>query len=302
MEVYNLIVTYNRAQMLEKVLSKLLEGGYKNIIVVDNASTDHTDKVLMKFFKKFPTSEFIKTDTNLGGAGGYAMAMRHFVKIADQNSVAILHDDDSWPAFGLNELKKNISNESPILGCFPVLHPDGTLNSMNIPGKANFLNNPLLYLSMIFARKKRRPSRLEEFKDFDNFDYCSFVGFVISKSIIAEHGVVSEKFFIYSDDTTYSYLISNLVGKIKLIGEGKLTFTHDCKRSTGKSLLNGKFASYNIKNKIIFLRISSSFSPLFVFLFILQSIFIAPSKILIILRASMEGIFANKDEFGLIDV
>lgn len=288
--------------MLEKVLNKLLEGGYKNIIVIDNASTDNTNKVLKKFIEKFPVTEFIKSDINLGGAGGFALAMRHFVKIADENSVAILHDDDSWPAFKLDELKKNIPYESRVLGCFPVLHPDGTLNSMNIPGEASFLKNPFLYLTMILSGKKRRPSRLEEFKDFNNFDYCSFVGFAISKSIITQHGVVSDKFFIYSDDTTYTYLISKLVGKIKIIGEGKLTFTHDCKRTTGKSLLNGKFAAYNIKNKIIFLRLSSSFSSFFIFLFVIQSIVIAPSKTLIILRSSMEGILTNKDEYGLIDV
>ena len=288
--------------MLEVVLNSLSKNGYENVIIINNASTDHTNKVLKEKLSSFKIADVITTKENVGGAGGFALAMRRFVEIAPIDSIALIHDDDSWPSFNMRMLEQNLPDKREILGCFPVIHPDGELNAMNIPGVANFLENPLLYLSMRFSGKARRPKEIAEFQNFKKFDYCSFVGFAISKNIILNNGVVSDKFFIYSDDTTYTYLLSKKVGKIDLIGSGDLVFTHDCKRSTGKTLLKGNFGNYSVRNKIIFFRLCSRYSYFFIFIFILQSLIAAPSKTLMILRSALEGLLIKKDDFGLIDV
>jgi GT2 family glycosyltransferase len=302
MKIYNLIVTYNRAPMLEKVLCTLSGSGYKNIIVINNASTDHTNQVLENNLSSFEVAEVVTSDVNLGGAGGFALAMRRFVEISSDDAVAVLHDDDSWPSFNLESLEQSLSGKSDILGCFPVLHPDGILNAMNIPGVARFIENPLSYLSMRLSGKVRRPRVLDEFKNFQSFDYCSFVGFVISRNLIVNHGVVSDKFFIYSDDTTYTYLLSKRAGRIGLIGSGNLTFTHDCKRSTGKTLLEGNFANYSVRNKVIFFRLCSHYSYLFIVIFITQSLIAAPKQARLIFKSALEGLRVNKADYGLVDV
>ncbi len=70
------VVTYNRADLLEPMLRGLaaLEHPADLVLVVDNASTDHTTEVLERC--TVPSLEVLRTAENLGGAGGFHLGMR----------------------------------------------------------------------------------------------------------------------------------------------------------------------------------------------------------------------------------
>ena len=50
----DIVVTYNRKQLLEENINALLNQTYQNhdIMVIDNASTDHTDEMLKNYQDK----------------------------------------------------------------------------------------------------------------------------------------------------------------------------------------------------------------------------------------------------------
>lgn len=70
------VVTYNRADLLRGMLDGLgaLRPAPDLVLVVDNASTDHTPEVLAAC--GLPGLEVVRSTENLGGAGGFHLGMR----------------------------------------------------------------------------------------------------------------------------------------------------------------------------------------------------------------------------------
>ena len=70
------VVTYNRADLLERMLVGLaaLDRLPDAVIVVDNASSDHTPDVLAAATN--PGLQVIRSADNLGGAGGFHLGVR----------------------------------------------------------------------------------------------------------------------------------------------------------------------------------------------------------------------------------
>jgi len=263
MNLYNLIVTYNRSEDLRKTLGKLYKAKFDNIIVVDNASEDKTNIVIeyyKKFFKSFYLITLLK---NKGGSGGFAAGIKKFLEISNPRDFILLQDDDSYPNFESKIAKQYILSD---VVTFPVLDEDKTLHPMNIPGKIDFIKNPLI---LIRKKYKRRPKTLNDFKNFSSFDYCSFVGLLIKRTVVESIGIPSENFFIYSDDTYYTSTISKKGIKI-LASKPEHTFTHKSPRYSGTPLFKNKFVYYEIRNKLIYLREFSSYPFLFCSFWILK--------------------------------
>ena len=89
------VVTYNRADLLGRMLDGLvaLERHPDAVIVVDNASTDHTQDVLRR--DDLPL-QVVTSPDNLGGAGGFHLGVR---TACEQGFDRIwLMDDDVVPA------------------------------------------------------------------------------------------------------------------------------------------------------------------------------------------------------------
>lgn len=62
-----IIPTYNRASVLDKVIGSYLSQKYVNeIIIINDASTDSTDKVIEELKTKHNIIEFVKHETNMG--------------------------------------------------------------------------------------------------------------------------------------------------------------------------------------------------------------------------------------------
>jgi GT2 family glycosyltransferase len=99
------ILSFNRKDELRNTLQKVFEQDYKNIevIVVDNASTDGSSKMVKE---EFPEVKLIKMEKNIGIAGwneGFFAAKGEYVLVLD---------DDAYPAedsitFSISEFINN---------------------------------------------------------------------------------------------------------------------------------------------------------------------------------------------------
>uniref|UniRef100_UPI0006234592 glycosyltransferase n=1 Tax=Lactobacillus sp. N54.MGS-719 TaxID=1637512 RepID=UPI0006234592 len=77
-KVVAVVVTYNRKKLLQKNIKALLAQTYKkslDILVIDNASTDHTKESIQQYIDNGDII-YINTGKNLGGAGGFNFGMR----------------------------------------------------------------------------------------------------------------------------------------------------------------------------------------------------------------------------------
>lgn len=199
MNVIAVVVTYNRSELLKKVLECLCAQSRKpkSIIVVDNASTDDTAKVISE--KKLSTDikiMHIKLETNLGGAGGFYHGM---VAAYKSNAEYIwLMDDDCMPTPTALEALQNCAiksdNSIGFLSSY-VAYKDGNTCISNVPGP--------------------HPSWLSDFSDKNNninrvrLGWATFVSCFVSREAISKVGFPVKEFFIWGDDVEYTGRVSS---------------------------------------------------------------------------------------------
>jgi GT2 family glycosyltransferase len=94
-----IIISYNSKNAIFKCLSKLIETGKYPVIIVDNASTDNSSKILKE---RFPTAEVIALEQNIGYGRAtniglrkantpYAMLLNPDLYATPENIEQILH-------------------------------------------------------------------------------------------------------------------------------------------------------------------------------------------------------------------
>jgi len=289
MKLVNVIVTYNRLEKLSECFENLKKNNWTDVILIDNNSTCDLSGLINRYKKEFKI-EYIKLPKNVGASGGFNFGIRQFCKNYSDQDFAIIHDDDSWPIFTPFNLIKRYTN-MPKIFCLPVKNKNGLINKMNTPGLAGFLINPF----QIFIQKRK--IKYDKLTKDTSVDYASFVGLGINKKIFLKYGLPSRNFFIYSDDTFYTLGLTRSGESIRAITDLSLSFIHDCNRSTGKNLIEGKFGKFEIRNKILLLRKFSNWPKLFIALFILKSIFLSIKNFIFILQEAFNAMKINIKEF-----
>lgn len=102
------IVTYNRKYKLYRTLRSLLKESspVKNcaITILDNNSTDSTQKIIQQYQKKFKNVEYIKNIVNIGGNANICRAFELATKCG-KNYCWVLCDDDKFNFSHWNEIE-----------------------------------------------------------------------------------------------------------------------------------------------------------------------------------------------------
>lgn len=90
-----LILTYNRAEYLKIQLDSIFQSSadWRETVIIDNASTDHTQDVVEQAMEKYPNRKVrvIRHGQNIGNAGNFKFSQ----SVSDNEYVAIFHDDDA---------------------------------------------------------------------------------------------------------------------------------------------------------------------------------------------------------------
>lgn len=192
-KVAAIVVTYNRAKMLEECISCLLKSEYPvEILVIDNHSQDETGEVVASYLSSQRVFYF-DTGANLGGAGGYHYGIRKaFEKGYDY---FWLMDDDTlvWPD-SLSILMNNALKLNEDFGYLSslALWKDGEVCKMNYHEVAITWNE----------EKKRLLDGMLPIQ------IATFVSFLVPAQVVKDVGLPLKEYFIWGDDTEYSKRIS----------------------------------------------------------------------------------------------
>lgn len=191
-EIVAIVVTYNRASLLEECVSALLGSSYPtDILIVDNASTDDTRSVVEKFDDSI---HYCNTGSNIGGAGGFNIGLKKAYEMGYQ--YFWLMDDDTIV---------NCDSLERIMNCVGLLNSEwGFISSKAIwcDGSRCFMNyhtidgsweNDVHLFGMGMIRIKM----------------ATFVSFFVRREVVADVGLPIREYFIWGDDTEYSSRISN---------------------------------------------------------------------------------------------
>ncbi|MEM2901130.1 MAG: glycosyltransferase family 2 protein [Candidatus Bathyarchaeia archaeon] len=178
------VLNRNGEKIIDKCLSSIMNQSIKNIevIVVDNASTDNSIKVINSFF----IDKLIINDRNLGFTGGCWIG----IKNANSEYVAFINNDAILNVDWMERMLISIKKDSKI-GAIggKVLKPDGKIDSIG-------------------AHIKYPSGRSGFSRDYESGnieDVASLPGsaFMVRKSIALKIGFLDPDYFVLYDETDF---------------------------------------------------------------------------------------------------
>ena len=194
------VVTYNRASLLTRMLAGLaaLDRTPDAVIVVDNASTDHTVTVLdaASIEQTDLKLQVIRPDENLGGAGGF----RAGVEAAfEQGYDRIwLMDDDVVPAPDCLDVLMAVDED-----CLMAVREDTAGQLVEKAAVTFDLRNPLrikpktAMVETTYGSRDRMPQLVE-------IQNVAFEGFMVRRRVVEAIGLPDSSFFIFYDDVDFA--------------------------------------------------------------------------------------------------
>jgi rhamnopyranosyl-N-acetylglucosaminyl-diphospho-decaprenol beta-1,3/1,4-galactofuranosyltransferase len=190
------VVTYNRADLLSRMLDGLAAQtrAPEAVIVVDNASTDHTREVLDA--RTDLPLHVTTTESNLGGSGGFHLGVRAAWE-GGYDRVWLV-DDDVVPAPGCLAVMMAVDED-----CLIAVREDLSGALVEKSAVDFDLRNPLAIkpkrasVDSTYADRASMPSLVEVHN-------VAFEGFMTRRSVIADIGFPDPSFFIFYDDADYA--------------------------------------------------------------------------------------------------
>ena len=195
------VVTYNRASYLKIALRSVIAQtrfeDIKEIVVVNNGSTDDTSTILEEIARYCPKLKVVTNDENLGGAGGFALG----IKIALKNRpdwMCLMDDDVELDSFVLEHILLHISNKR-VLACL----------RLNVNGTIAERASRRYDLSSPFVVNPRKQSLCDIFKypeemgELEKVAFSSFEGMFIPTELVSNIGLPRKEYFIFGDDCDY---------------------------------------------------------------------------------------------------
>lgn len=240
------IVTYNRLEKLNTVLNSLekLTVSPEYLVIVNNASTDGTDKYLAEYEARRSVEDGMKVSVvnlpeNVGGAGGFSAGMKYGYDLgADFLWVS---DDDGYPepdslANLLNGYKSAVDELGPDVpfACSMVKYTDGSICEMN---------NPVTTWDWGRLLAKGQNSVL--------VSSCSFVSVLFPRWALEDFGLPYKEYFIWFDDAEYTRRLTKGCPGIQVLDS---VVIHDMGQNKGVNFrqINEKNAwkfAYGIRNE-----------------------------------------------------
>ena len=257
-------ITYNSADILQPFLDCVWKQTHSNLVlyVIDNASGDATLSILEN--EKDSRLEVIKNPANLGVAKANNQGI---VKAITQgcDQVLIINND--------------VEFESTLIKKLIQLQKD-KICSLVAP-KMMYYDNPnhIWYAGSWFIKKKGYLPLHRGMKELDEGQYDKIIRveyaptccLLVKKEVFQDIGMMDEKYFVYFDDTDFSYRVWK-DGRHKLFYYPNVKFYHKVGSLTKsfnkeeKKIFRGDFfIKQNTKNHIYFLK---KIGGLFAFAFI----------------------------------
>lgn len=217
--VYAIVVNFNTAGLLRRCLHHLVasESPYPfTITVVDNGSRDAS---LQMVRTDFPQVQTIRSERNLGFAGGNNLALRQVVTAAPtgaarEHEYILLVNSDLFVAPETIARLVEFAEADPTVGVVGprVERPDGSLDlacRRSFPTPANALFR-LVGLSRRFPGNARLAAynltNLDD-RELTEVDAVTGACMLVRLSAIDRVGLLDEDFFMYGEDLDWAYRI-----------------------------------------------------------------------------------------------
>ena len=225
------------AECLESV--KRLDYPNYEIIVVDNASTDGSVEFLRE---RFPEITYIENEENVGWTGGCNAGIEYAMK-GGVEYVFILNNDIVVDKDCLKELVK-VAESDPKIG---FVGP--RIRSYEEPEKIISQGVSLNYKTL--RVKKGEVRDMGQFKGVKDVNWVDDTVLLVKKSVIEKVGMHDPVYFMYAEDTDWSYRVTNAGFRILYTPLASVWHKHHASSGGG---YNSFVAYYQARNYLVFMR------------------------------------------------
>ncbi len=203
-----IVVTFNRKELLLVCISGLLnlDSTLKNIIIVDNGSTDRSFNTLKqeRFFEE-PRIAYLLLGTNSGGAGGFCEGIRYAYEKTDCDWFWLMDDDAIPHPDALDRLMAVADDERNLYGSTPVC--DKQLSWA---------------VTIQDSNGKRRIEEAASMPDRAEVEFLPFLGLLVHRRLVERIGFPDPGYFIAADDVEYSVRARKTGAKIIQAGRSRI--------------------------------------------------------------------------------
>ena len=231
-QVVAVVVTWNRAALLERVLRALVAGTTKPgaVVVVDNASTDETPALLERLTDELATPmTIVRLDHNSGGAGGFHAGLAAAQDL--DGELFWLMDDDGEPEPDCLARLLEHMDDFDFVG--PAVVAEGDVQQLcfpiRVPGTASALR------SVADVDRAAEDGLLRDI-------VIPFNGVLISTALVERVGLPRSEFFIWGDDVEYLWRARAAGARIATVVGAR--FRHPSTDDLGTPLMFGR-TTYN---------------------------------------------------------
>lgn len=267
-----LIVTYsNRWQFLEQVLRRVIAlENVTNVIVVDNASAYSVADYCRELHDA--RISVITNAENLGSAGGYKAGLEYFVQHTEANFVWLLDDDNLPEPDALQKLTDAWDD-------VPGVEDRKALFSLRLDRKQHvriaqgedanrfyLVGNSFMGFNLFrvpfnqYYKFRDKFKKKEALKEKAPLPFAPYGGMFLHRHLVDLIGYPDERFFVYADDSEFTYRITEKGGVIWLIPASQIT---DIDQSYGISYVRRFWKSiyldlwsfrtyYQVRNSVYF--------------------------------------------------
>ena len=213
------VLNYNNFEETKKCVDNLLNIGInKEIVIVDNKSTNESFKILKNNYVKFDNIHVIETEKNGGYSYGNNFGIKYIIKkYPNINFLCIMNPDViiSYSKIIDNIIDKLKQNDD-VAAMSAIMILNGYLNyegmCWELPDKKTIYTDHIMFL-----KNKRRK---EDIKIENNFiakvDVIPGSFFIIKRRELEEIGYLDEKVFLYNEENILAHKLLKLNKKVAL--------------------------------------------------------------------------------------
>lgn len=239
--VYTIVLNFMRSDDTLRCVESLRQSTYRNqfLVVVDNGSGDEAWEMLERGIGPAP---IIRSDDNLGYAGGNNLGIRHALD-RDADYLWILNPDTLVEPESLEHLVRTMSRfpEAGIVGSRLVREDDGTTVLFN-GGTIDWEQGGKPVLPDMGKPEKEAATTVT------SIDYASGASMLVRRQLFDEIGLLPEHYFLYFEETDFNVRAGRAGWKVLL--EPRSRVLHF--RRSWAAVPAPYYVYYFVRNRLLF--------------------------------------------------